>query len=71
MSNDQLKTADFYNICVGNIKQFLPDFFDKETYVFHYATSSETRIKTKRMHPILRYQSQCLKIIFGIHYTKK
>ena len=64
MSNDQLKTADFYNICVGNIKQFLPDFFDKETHVFHYATLSETRIKTKKNTSYIKISITMPKIIF-------
>ena len=32
----QLKIAGFYNIPVGNVKQLVPNFFDKEKYVLHY-----------------------------------
>ena len=32
----QLKIADLYNIPFGNVKQLVPNFFDKEMYVVHY-----------------------------------
>ena len=32
----QLKTADLYNIPIGNVKKLGPTFFDKEKYVLHY-----------------------------------
>ena len=36
LSTYQLQIADFYNICIGNVKKLVPDFFDKESYVLHY-----------------------------------
>ena len=36
MSSHQSKIADFYNVPIGNVQKLLPNFFDKETYVFHY-----------------------------------
>ena len=36
LSEYQLKIADLYNICIGNVKELRPTFFDKEKYVLHY-----------------------------------
>ena len=36
LSDYQLKIADLYNIPIGNVKKFVPNFFDKENYVIHY-----------------------------------
>ena len=36
MSDYQLIIADFYNIPIGNVKQLVPNFFDREKYVLHY-----------------------------------
>ena len=36
LSDYQLKVADLYNIPIGNVKELLPKFFDKEKYVIHY-----------------------------------
>ena len=33
LSEYQLKTADLYNIPIGNVKKVVPNLFDKETYV--------------------------------------
>ena len=32
----QVMIADLYNTPIGNIKKFVPNFFDKEEYVLHY-----------------------------------
>ena len=32
----QLKIVDLCNIFIGNVKELLPNFFDKEKYVIHY-----------------------------------
>ena len=32
----QLKIADIYDIPVGNVKELVLNFFDKEKYVLHY-----------------------------------
>ena len=37
-SNYQLKIADFYNICIGNVKKLAPNFFDKEKYMLYHKT---------------------------------
>ena len=36
MSNYQLKIADFHSIPIGNVKNQMPNVFDKEQYVLHY-----------------------------------
>ena len=36
LSKYQLKIADLCNICIGNVKKLVPNYFDKEVYVFHY-----------------------------------
>ena len=28
--------ADFFKIAIANVKELVPNFFDKEKYVFHY-----------------------------------
>ena len=35
-TNYQLKIADLYNIPNDNVKNLVPNFFDKEKYVIHY-----------------------------------
>ena len=32
----KLEIADLYNIPIGNAKQLVPHFFDKEKYLIHY-----------------------------------
>ena len=36
LSKYQLKIADLCNIRIGNVKKLVPNYFDKEVYVFHY-----------------------------------
>ena len=36
LSEYQLKIADLYNIPIDNVKNLVPNFFDKEKYVLHY-----------------------------------
>ena len=36
LSDYQLQNADDYNISNGNVKKIVPNFFEKEKYVFHY-----------------------------------
>ena len=36
LSEYQLKIPDPYNIPIGNVKNIVPNFFDKEKYVIHY-----------------------------------
>ena len=35
LSNYQLKIVDSCNIPVGTVEKLMPNFFDKEKYVFH------------------------------------
>ena len=46
LSDYQLKIGDNYNISIGNVKKFVPQFFGKETYVIHY----------KNLQPYLRLE---------------
>ena len=46
LSDYQLKIGDDYNISIGNVKKFVPQFFGKETYVIHY----------KNLQPYLRLE---------------
>ena len=32
----QVIISDLYNITTDNVKKLMPNFFDKEKYVFHY-----------------------------------
>ena len=48
LSKYQLKTADLFNISIGNIKRLVPNLFGKEKYVLHYENLQvyfKTRIK--------------------------
>ena len=36
LSEYQLNIADLYDIPIGNTKELVDDFFDKEKYVLHY-----------------------------------
>ena len=36
LSKYQLKIADLCNIRIDNVKKLVPNYFDKEVYVFHY-----------------------------------
>ena len=36
LSDYQLRITDLYNICIGNVKKLVPNFFDKEKYVIYY-----------------------------------
>ena len=35
-SSYQVRITDFYNVCIGNVRKLVPNFFDKERYVLHY-----------------------------------
>ena len=66
LSNYQLTSANFYNISMGKVKNFLPNFYDKEKYVVHYENFQlylRLRLKLKK-HCLLQFnQSQLLKAI--------
>ena len=36
LSDYQLKMADLSNIPIGNVKNLVPNLFDKESYVLHF-----------------------------------
>ena len=61
----QLNIADHHNIPIGNVKNLVPNFFDKEKYVIHYENLKlyfEARIKTWKNHCVLEFnQSQRMK----------
>ena len=40
LSNYYLNSADFHNISIGTVKKLVPNFFDKEKYVYHDKTSN-------------------------------
>ena len=60
MSKYQLKIANFYNIPIGT--SLVPNFFDKEKYVFHYQNLQfylRLGLKLKKIHLVLEFrQSQ-------------
>ena len=43
----QLKTADLYNIPVGNVKKLVPNLFDKEKDVIQYELKLYLRLELK------------------------
>ena len=55
LSEYQLKTADLYNVPIGNVKKIVPNFFDKEKYVLQYERLQvylRLGLKLKRIHRI-------------------
>ena len=36
LSDYQLKIADLYNITIGNVKTFIPNFFENKIFLIHY-----------------------------------
>ena len=65
LSEYQLKIADLCNISIGNVKKLVPNFFDKEKYVFHYENLQlylRLGLKLKKLDRVLEFnQSQWLK----------
>ena len=56
MSIYQLKIANFYNIVISTVKKLLPNFFNKEKYVFHYENLQfyyGLRLKLKQNYRVL------------------
>ena len=60
-----LKIADLYKILIANVKNLVPNVFDKEKYVTHYEnleTLLKIRTEAKKIHHVLEFnQSQWLK----------
>ena len=53
----QLKIADVCNISIGNVKEIVPNFFDKEKYVLHYKNLKlhlSLRLKIKKVRCVLK-----------------
>ena len=65
LSEYQLKVADLYNISIGNVEKFVPNFFDKAKYVIYYENLqlySRLGLKLKKIYCLLEFnQSQWLK----------
>ena len=61
----QLKIADLYNILIGNVEKFNPNFFDKEKLVLHLENLQlylRIGLKLKKIRRVLDFnQSQWLK----------
>ena len=61
----QLKIADLYNILIGNVEKFNPNFFDKEKLVLHFENLQlylRIGLKLKIIRRVLDFnQSQWLK----------
>ena len=58
LSKYELKISDFYNIPIGNVKNLVPNFFDKDKYVFHYENLQlYLRLKLKKYTSCIRIQS--------------
>ena len=56
LSKYQLMILDFCNIFIGNIKDFMPNFFHKEKYVLHYENLQlylKLELKLKTTHLVL------------------
>ena len=66
--------ADLYNIPIGNVKKFVPKFFDKERYVLHFENLqlySRLGLKLK-IHSVLKFnQLQWLKPYVELTHKKE
>ena len=75
LSEYQLTIVDSYNITIGNVKQLVPNFFDKEKYVFdckNLQLYSRRGLKLKKIHCVLEFnQSQWLKPYIELNTIKK
>ena len=58
LSTYQLKIANLYKTPIGNVKKFVPNFFDKEKYVILYENLQlKIRIEAKKKTSRIRIQS--------------
>ena len=75
LSEYQLKIADLYNIPIGNVKELVPNLFDKEKYGIHYENLKfylKLGLKLKTIHDVLEFkQSQWLKIYIEFNTQKR
>ena len=75
LSEYQLKIDDLYNISIGNVKKLVPNFFDKEKYVLHYANlqlNLRLGLKPKKIHRVLDFnQSHWLKPYIEFNTQKR
>ena len=68
LSDYQLKIADLYNIPIGNLKKWVPNFFDKEKYMLHY----ENLQLFLKLGSSIRIQSiTMVKTRYWIQYARK
>ena len=59
LSKYQLLNADFYNNSISNVKKLVPNFFDKEKYVFHHENLQlylKLGLKLKKMNCVLDFK---------------
>ena len=57
LSNYQLKIADSCNIPVGTVEKLMPNFFDKEKYVFHCENAKlYLMFEAKKIHRVLEIE---------------
>ena len=59
LSKYQLLNADFYNNSISNVKKLVPNFFDKEKYVFHHENLQlylKLGLKLKKMNCVLEFK---------------
>ena len=65
LSDYQLKTANLYNIPIGNVQKLVRNFVDKEKYMAHYENLQlylRLGLKLEKIHHVLEFtQSQWLK----------
>ena len=67
LSYYQLKTADHYNIPIGNVKTLVPNFFEKEKYLIQLYL----RLGLKNTSRVRIQSISVVKTIFWIQHTKK
>ena len=70
-SEYQLEIGDLYNIPSGNVKKLVPNFFDKEKYVFRYENLIETGIKSKKKKNTSFSRIQSIAMVNTMYLTTK
>ena len=75
LSEYQLKFANLCNITIGNVKKLVPNFFNKEKYVFHQENLKlylRLGLKLKNIYRVLEFnQSQWLKPYIEFNTQKR
>lgn len=63
LSSHQYNITDPFNICVGNVRKLVSNFFDKERYALQYENLDlcfRLVLKLKKIHHVLEFSQSLL-----------